>query len=162
MKWFKHESSSHNDEIMREIIHEFGCEGYGVYMIILELIAEKIDQNLSPCLSITDRVLREKSRVSHQKLNKILSFFDQNSLVFSNFSGKSWDLSCPNLLNRLDNWTKNSQATNKQVYINKNENKKKEEELSNGASPNEVHNIVKTISEEKTTWREGRDGKGAR
>src|SRR3990167_6066591 len=106
MKWFQHESMSHSDEIMREIIHEFGSEGYGIYMIVLELVAEKIDERLSPQILISDRVLREKCRVSHRKLTKILSFFDQNSLIFSKFSKRSWEISCPNLLNRLDNWIK--------------------------------------------------------
>jgi hypothetical protein len=113
MKWYKQETSAHNDEKIRELIHEFGCEGYGVYIIILELVGEKIDDNLSPLISISDRVLREKCRVSHQKLTKILSFFDQKVMVFSNLNGKYWDISCPNMLNRLDNWTKRSQVATK-------------------------------------------------
>lgn len=131
MKWFKHDSGAHNDEKVRDLIHEFGCEGYGVYMIILELIAEKIDGNLSPCISISDRVLREKCRVSRKKTTKFLSFFGENNLIFSKLSDKTWDISCPNLLNRLDNWTKNSQVASKQVSTNqnqkKNKNKKKKE-----------------------------------
>jgi hypothetical protein len=125
MKWFKHDSGAHNDEKIRDLIHEFGCEGYGVYMIILELIAEKIDANLSPCISISDRVLREKCRVSRKKATKFLSFFGENNLIFSKLSDRTWDISCPNLLNRLDNWTKNSQVPNKKLSTNQNQKKNK-------------------------------------
>lgn len=136
MKWFKHDTNAHNDEKIREMIHEVGCEGYGVYVIVLELVGEKIDENLSPQISISDRVLREKCRLSHQKLVKILSFLDQKMLIFSKLIGKNWEISCPNMLNRLDNWTKkqssNYVATTSQVPSNQNQkenqNKKKEEE----------------------------------
>lgn len=106
MKWFQHESTAHSDELMRDLIHEFGSEGYGVCMIAFELVSEKIDERLSPQITITDRVFREKCRVSHRKLVKIMAFLDRNSLVFSKFSKRSWEISCPNLLNRLDNWIK--------------------------------------------------------
>jgi len=124
MRWFKHDALAHNDEKIRELIHEFGVEGYGVYMIVLELVAEKIDQDLSPLITVSDQVLREKMRVSRKKLVKILSFFDQKAMAFSKFHGKYWDISCPNLLSRLDNWVKYLPKTNHKLTPNK----KKEEE----------------------------------
>lgn len=133
MKWFKHDCQSHNDEKMRDLIHEFGVEGYGVYMVLLELIGEKIDKGLNAKISISDRVLREKLRVSRGKLTKILAYFDQNLLTFSKAESENWIIECPNLLKRLDNWTINSQVTNKQPSTqqeeevrSKNKNKKKE------------------------------------
>ena len=115
---------------MRDLVFQFGMEGYGVYNTCLELIAEKIDHNQVPKIKIADRVLRSIVRVSHQKLTKILSFFDQNSLIFSNFDGEYWNLDCPNLLKRLDNWTIRSAVTTEQLphqpeVKNKKENKKK-------------------------------------
>ena len=105
MKWYQHETNAHNDEDMRDLIHRFGLEGYGAYVICLELIAEKIDGNLIAEITISDAVLREKLRLSHQKLTKILSFFGQKTLIFSKFSKKYWILKCPALLKRIDNWT---------------------------------------------------------
>lgn len=133
MKWFKHDSGAHNDEKMRELIHEFGCEGYGVYMVMLELVAEKLDEGLSPLIVISERVLREKCRVSHRKLVKILSFFDQKTLIYSKIIKRNWEISCPNMLNRLDNWTRklssHYEVPTKQVPSNQNqkENEKKKE-----------------------------------
>lgn len=139
MKWFKHDSMAHNDEKMREIIHEFGSEGYGVYMVVLELVAEKIDDSLSPLISISDRVLREKCRVSHQKLTKILRFFDQKTLIYSKLLRKTWEISCPNMLNRLDNWTKKqssySVVTTSQVPSNQNQNEIKKEKKEQESDP---------------------------
>lgn len=142
MKWYQHESSAHNDELMRELIHRFGLEGYGVYVVCLELISEKIDQKLEAKITILDSVLREKLRVSHQKLTKILAFFDQNSLIFSNFQDKKWILECPNLLKRLDNWTKRYAVTKKQVSIEREREVEKEVE---GEEPysNYIFSLIK-------------------
>lgn len=129
MKWFKHDCQSHNDEKIRDLIHEFGTEGYGVYMIILELIGEKIDKQLQPEILISDRVLREKLRVSHGKLTKILSYFDQNLMAFSNLESENWIIKCPNILKRLDNWTSNSQVTYKQPSNQQEQEVKKENKI---------------------------------
>jgi hypothetical protein len=131
MKWYKHESKSHTDEKIRDLIFKFGQEGYGIYHTCLELISEKIDKNQVPKISISDRVLREICRVSHQKLTKILSFFDQNSLIFSNFHSEYWNLDCPNLLKRLDNWTSNLQVTPKQPSNQQEQEVKKEKKKEN-------------------------------
>lgn len=170
MKWFKHESGAHNDEKVRELIHEFGCEGYGVYMVVLELVAEKIDDGLSPLIYISDRVLREKCRVSRQKVSKILSFLDRKTMVFSKLIRKNWEISCPNMLNRLDNWTKKQSSSlvvaTKQVSSNKNKEQEKEPEVEVSKRADVSHHDTKTLIKETTgklaTWRDGHNGKGAR
>lgn len=133
MKWYQQDVKSHTDEKCREIILEHGLEGYGLFILCLELIAEKIDSKMVPEIDITFRVLREKSRLSHQKLTKILSFFDQISVIYSNFSEKTIHMSCPNLLKRLDNWTKRSVAPTEKVSTNKNKKENKKEK-TNSAS----------------------------
>lgn len=142
MKWFKHDSKAHNDEKLREAIHEFGPEAYAVYFITMELVSEKVDHRKDPRISISDRVLREKLRISHQKVTKILSFFDQNSMIFSNFDGKNWEINCPNLLKRLDNWTSNLQVTDKQVSLEVRSKKENEEVRSENQKQIELVNSV--------------------
>lgn len=136
MKWYQHDSKAHSDEKMRDLVFEFGMEGYGIYHTCLEIISEKIDKNKTPKISISDRVLRSILRVSHQKLTKILAYFDQNLLIFSNFHEGLWNLECPNLLKRLDNWTLRSVVTTEQVTLEvENKNKKEKKSKTPTANP---------------------------
>jgi hypothetical protein len=41
MKWFKHMSDSHTNLKLRQVLFDFGPEGYGVYWICLELVAQQ-------------------------------------------------------------------------------------------------------------------------
>lgn len=145
MKWYQHETTAHNDEVMRDLIHTHGLEGYGAYIICLELIGEKIDENRVPEIRIKGTVLREKLRVSHQKVSKILAFFDQKMLIFSNFDGEYWIMKCPNLLKRLDNWTKRSVVTTKQVSLQLQEQRQLQREVEEKnpepASPGSFSNV---------------------
>lgn len=148
MKWFKHDCQSHNDEKIRELIHQFGIEGYGVYMVILELIGEKIDRNLDAEISISDRVLREKLRVSRGKLTRILSYFGDNLLTFSNLESGSWIINCPNILKRLDNWTTNSQVTTKQPSNQQEVKKENKKEKENTPIRPSIENIQTILNRE--------------
>lgn len=135
MKWFKHDSSAHNDEKIRHLIHEFGVEGYGVYMICLELIAEKIDSNLSPEITINRRVLSEKLCMKSFRVERILRSSSLRALLVVTSTRYEFKMVCPNLLKRLDNWTKNSQVTNKQVSINEKQNENKNEKENKKNTP---------------------------
>jgi hypothetical protein len=145
MKWFKHNSSAHNDELIRELIHESGAEGYGIYMICLELISEKIDENLRAEIETTWSVLSEKCRKRSDKLKNILKGSAFAKLLSSEFRKDKIKLSCPNLLKRLDNWTSNLQVTSKQVSPNQNQNKKKKKEEEK-ESPQNLDFLAKEIS----------------
>ena len=145
MKWFKHDSGSHNDEVCRELIHDLGSLGYGIYMICLELISEKIDEKMSPEIEITWRVLSEKCRTRQDKLRNILKTSAFAKLIVSEFRKDKVKLSCHNLLKRLDNWTQNLQAANKQVSTNQNQNKKKKEKEKK-KSPQSLDFLTNQIS----------------
>lgn len=135
MKWFKHESAAHNDEKIRELIHETGVEGYGIMMICLELIAEKIDHNLIAEIEISWRVLSEKCGKRSDKLKSILKTSAFANILPSEFRKDKVKLYCPNLLKRLDNWTERSVSTTEQVSTNqnqkKNQNKKENKNKKN-------------------------------
>src|SRR3972149_192165 len=51
MRWLKHLTQSNRDERLREIINKHGLEGYGMYWIILELIAEQLDEKRQTSLT---------------------------------------------------------------------------------------------------------------
>ena len=43
MRWLKHLSCAHEDELMAELIEEFGPEGYGVCMVDHSRANSRID-----------------------------------------------------------------------------------------------------------------------
>ena len=125
MKWYQHETECHNDEKMRELIHEHGVMGYGVYHIILELVAGKIDENLIPRIEISDRVLCEKLRLKSVRVERLLNHYTTATLLSAHKSECLWIIECPNLLKRLDNWTKRSVVTTEQLPLQREHNKNK-------------------------------------
>ena len=44
MKWFKHQTNARNDERMAKLADLSGLEGYGFYFMVLEIIAENMDE----------------------------------------------------------------------------------------------------------------------
>ena len=44
IKWFKHETDSKDSEKLKDVIAEFGYEGYGWYWRIMEIVACKMDE----------------------------------------------------------------------------------------------------------------------
>lgn len=135
MKWFQHEVHFHNDEKIRELIHEKGLEGYGFLNVIYELISEKIDSKMEAKISIKPAVVAEKCRMRSVKVQLLSSYCATLRLFSFNFDGTYLNYECPNLLKRLDNWTKRSVVTTEQVSTNKNK-KEKENKNINSAFAN--------------------------
>lgn len=134
MKWYQHEANCHNDECMREVIHENGLQGYAIYHICLELISGKIDDNLIPEITISERVLREKLRLKSSRISKLLSSISLQTLLEISKVDGGWKIGCRNLLKRLDNWTKRSVVATEQVPLeyNKKRIQHSKEPLNNG------------------------------
>ena len=151
MKWFKHESNMHNDEKIQMLMDFCGLEGYAVYLIILELIAEKIERdNMDASILITLPVLKRKTMIYHdRKIRKIIESLVNLRLIsvesidnLSTISSTSPDnlekslknvfaIHCPNLLKRLDNWTKRSVVATEKVPLDKIKIKNKKKIKSN-------------------------------
>jgi hypothetical protein len=47
MKWFKHDTDASNDPKIKKLKKKFGMFGYGVYFNLLEIIARKMENNIS-------------------------------------------------------------------------------------------------------------------
>ena len=140
MKWFKHDCNTHNDEKIQMLMDEFGISAYGFYLILLELVSEKINKdNFKPEIQITLKLLKRKTHIYHDNvLVKLLRSMHHLGLIslqspddLDTISNNVFLISVPNLLKRLDNWTTNSQVTNKQPPTQQEQevrSKKKEEE----------------------------------
>ena len=49
MRWFKHMTDSHSDEKLCDIISESGPEAYGMWWLVLEIVAKQMDKNDVKC-----------------------------------------------------------------------------------------------------------------
>ena len=81
MKWFKHLTSAYTDIALRQIVEDFGMEGYGLWWITCELIGQqgenfriKKEKNWKISLKII-------SKLEEEKINKILEQFAKLDLI---------------------------------------------------------------------------------
>lgn len=107
MRWFKHLSTSQEDDIMAELISEFGAEGYGLWWIILEKIAMQVDEKDTVYCRFSAKKWAGFGEVSTQRFRKIAKFLDEKMSTFSVVDdGKYIRIECPNILKYRDEWTK--------------------------------------------------------
>jgi len=106
MRWIKHLSNSQDDEILSELITEFGAEGYGIWWIILEKIAAQIEQNPSTKVRYSAKKWANFCEVSVQKFRKVVCLLEKKMPFFAiSDDGKYIQVDCPNILKYCDNWT---------------------------------------------------------
>ena len=148
MKWYQHDSNCHNDEKIRHLIHEEGLEAYAVYHICLELISEKIDETKKHWIEISERVLCEKLCMRLTRVQRMLNSSSFQVLLQTHNEHGMFILSCPNLLKRLDNWTKRSVVTTKQVPLQLESNKKeKKKDIEKEATPKSLDQVKSYFQE---------------
>lgn len=105
MRWFKHISMSHHDQILSELMDEFGAEGYGVWWIILEKIAQQLNEKSSTSLRLSLKVWATSARVSTKKFQNIVKFLEKNKTFSLNFEEKYLTIECKNLIKYKDEYT---------------------------------------------------------
>lgn len=114
MKWFKHLVESGDDPFIGSAIILFGSDGYYVFFRTLEIMSREFDIQNPGRNTFLWQFLREKYRVSGQKLTKILSFFDQNGRIFSrtfyNDKVRMIELYCPKLEQLCDEYAQKKLA----------------------------------------------------
>ena len=123
MKWFKHLVESGDDPDIGSAIILFGSDGYYVFFRTLEIMSREFDITNPGRNIFFWQFLREKYRVSGQKLTKILSFFDQNGRIFSRtfYDGKirMIELYCPKLEQLCDEYAQKKLAKCRDIVGNK-------------------------------------------
>ena len=113
MKWFKHMSSSADDEAMSMLIDEYGIEGYGIYWAIVEKIASQMDGSGRCSARYSVQRWASFARISPRKLQKVVSFLanrdnfpTKEPVFFAIKKGKHIEIECRNLLNYQDEYTR--------------------------------------------------------
>lgn len=131
MKWFKHLSSANRDEKLARIRDEFGLEGYGLYWLILEIIAEKVDEKNQTFVEFSPKTWRSFTQISTKKFQLFLNFYQKLGIFVVEFSQNLIKVDCPNILKYRDEWTrrkaKNSGVTPEQLLRKDREEEKEED-----------------------------------
>ena len=109
MRWIKHLSCAHEDELMAELIEEFGPEGYGVWWIILERIAASMVESEKTSLRYSARNWASSCRITEDRFIEIITFLSENHPTFcAKTTGKHVTIDCPNLLKYRDEYSRRS------------------------------------------------------
>ena len=104
MKWFKHLSSAYTDLAVRQIIEEFGIEGYGAFFLSCELVAQ---QGKHFCLKKNQNWFKNLeliSKIPEKKLTEILQKFSDLNLIDSS-AYKKGDLYLRKMSRYADEYT---------------------------------------------------------
>lgn len=114
MKWFKHISTTYQDEKIAKVIDVLGIEGYGFWWRMLEVVAEKMENNETE-ISYPIKYFANIFGFSEKKFEKFLKIFENFEIFFVNFEKKQNNFSkksqtvvtvnIPNLLKYRDEWT---------------------------------------------------------
>ncbi len=114
MKWFKHISTTYQDEKIAKVIDVLGIEGYGFWWRMLEVVAEKMENNETE-ISYPIKYFANIFGFSEKKFEKFLKIFQSFEIFFVNFEKKQNNFSkksqtvvtvnIPNLLKYRDEYT---------------------------------------------------------
>lgn len=122
MRWLKHLSTAQSDEKMALILAEHGPWGYGCFWLVLETIAQVVDEEDRTFICLPEPIWRKKLGISSKKLTEIFSFFQKIGIfrvVFEKNGEKKSEIlitvDSPNLLKYRDEYsrkkTRNSGVT---------------------------------------------------
>lgn len=115
MKWFQHQTDSHDDEFLKELLHKYKARGLGVWWTTLEHVAKivkvspapdtKEGYKVSARLEIAPSVLMEATGERLVTLVEILSFCAKRGKFTFKKAKELWVLEWPKILEFKDNAT---------------------------------------------------------
>lgn len=105
MKWFRHNVDSHINLKHRDLMVEFGLEGYAIYWICLEFIAHQGHNYRLNGSKSWKKALLAVSNIECQKLEKILYKMGELNLICHKSLEKG-DLYIPKMKEYSDEYTK--------------------------------------------------------
>lgn len=105
MRWFKHLTSSWDDEKVAAIRAEYGLEIYGFWWRILEIIAKQMDKGPKVKCSYSEKVWASFCGISVKKFKKFSKTLEENDLIISKNCGRGIEIEIPNLVKFRDEYT---------------------------------------------------------
>ncbi len=110
MRWFKHFSDAAHDEVLSELIDEFGAEGYGAFWLIIEAITTQIQDDPRDYVRYSEKKWRKITDISTKKFRKLLSFLQESGKLLVKNSVKNnnnyLEIKVPKILQIADEYTK--------------------------------------------------------
>lgn len=112
MRWFKHLSNASEDEKLAELIEIHGAEGYGIYWMILEKIADKMSkgQTSTNCKYPASKWAKicGKNPRGMNKFYETFAYLKLMKISYIDNNSKHIDIDCSNLLKYRDEYSKKS------------------------------------------------------
>jgi hypothetical protein len=106
MRWFRHMSDANRDEKLMLIRDKFGMAGYGLYWVVVETIAEQMDETDDCSVTLSAKSWRKITETYPKTFNAFLELCETYSLLIKKSEGALITVSCPNLLKYRDEYTK--------------------------------------------------------
>lgn len=110
MKWFKHFADAADDEVLSALRDRFGCEGYGVWWLIVEIISRQIHDGPRDFADYSEKKWHQSLGIYSVKLQSILTFLEVHgkiTVVKSEKNGiKYLKIKIPKILEMADEYTK--------------------------------------------------------
>lgn len=117
MRWFKHLSTSRNDEKLSILVDDLGLEGYGFWWMTLEIIAENsTESSFSVCYSA--KKLANFYGTTVKKCTYYLLHMKKLGLISLEKNEKLITLSCPNMAKYRDEYTRRQEKMSGQTPNN--------------------------------------------
>ena len=115
MRWYKHQTKSHNDEKLAEILYQLGLEGYGFWWLMLELVASEMDASDRCELSYPLKVWARRLHCTPRKTSAFFEMFSEKILILMEYDDTNGvgklKIKIPNLLKFRDEYSKKSGVT---------------------------------------------------
>jgi hypothetical protein len=100
MKWFKHDSRANRDAKIEKLMLKYGADGYALYWLCLELIADGIDrEHITFELEHDAEILGARLKIDRIRVEEIMGWMVQAEL-FEQSEGR---ITCLKLSERLEN-----------------------------------------------------------
>lgn len=100
MKWFKHDSMANRDAKLEKVLLKYGADGYALYWLCLELIADRIDRDhVNFELEHDSETLGARLHIDTLRVEEIMRYFISVEL----FEHDHDRITCMKLAHRLEN-----------------------------------------------------------
>ena len=109
MKWFKHDTDSHDNPDISDAMDEFGDAGYSVFFILLEIYGRKFKTlNSEGELNLSWKYLALKLRKKRKRIELLFSFYQKRQRIFSRPDPENPNrifIKIPQFIEIASNWT---------------------------------------------------------
>lgn len=105
MRWVKHMTSSANDEKLSKLRDAFGLEGYGFWWSVVEIVAEKVDENQQTSVTFSAKKWGNLLGISAKKFQTLAEFCANIGIISINNTQNELTVNIHNILKYRDEYT---------------------------------------------------------